>query len=149
MAPLVGADAKADDERPAQAPGQVYEIGYAHHDIIFLIGMGVLPDQEEIPQVPLGRFQLDGGKDGLRRRAGEIVVLGDISGCDGGKERAVADGVGFRDDGGRVIGAESFVDLGPCVACPVERGEVSPLEAVAKSCRLIPDFLDPGSAVRV
>ncbi len=149
MASLIRAKPQTDNDRHEILTGQGIQIGYTHHDIIFLIGISALTDLKKIPQILFGRLQLYNCDGSFGRSSGKTCTLIDSSGCDGCEKGAVSVFISGGNDRERVIRAECLVNLLLCILCPVESTERIPGDSISVSVRLVPDAKKPCGAVLV
>ncbi len=139
----IGAQAQADDHRPAQLPGPAEDVLHPQHHGAGLVGV-LLVRRHAVP-LPVegpGRTQLDGDDLRVRGRAGKGLAL--PPGGHRGQERAVAHLIPLRHQIAGRAGGQGGVDIRLAVL-PAQQ---EPLRGIPLG-GLVVDVPDPAGAVLV
>ena len=119
MAAHVGAKSQADNKRCIVQIGERKQITDSHHDIIFLIRVGIFSYKEEISQVLFGRLQFDNSDVTVWRGAGKTSIVGFATGRNGSQHGSVTVCVCSGNQFARTFRTEGCVDLVFCILCSI------------------------------
>ena len=152
MTSHIRTDSQTDNERCMVLIGEGKQITDSHHDVIFLISVGIFSYKEEITQILLGGFELYDPEITIGSCAGKASVSGFISGCDGSDHGSVAIGIRGWNRFKGIFGTESRINLLFCILCSItdrENGRGMRLSGRIISQGLIPDSEDSRGTILI